>query len=382
MMKKYLLAPGPTPVPDASLLAMARPVIHHRTPQFSKTFKETAELLKYVFQTQEDVIMLSSSGTGAMESAITNLFSPGDEVIVVNGGKFGERWGKISEAYGLKVHWLKVEWGEAVDPAVVAATIKQNPAIKAIMTQGSETSTTVAHPIKELAALTKGTDRLLIVDGITSVGVMPMPMDEWGIDVLVSGSQKAFMLPPGLAFIALSPKAWRAAETAKCPKFYFDLAKERKNLKKDTTAYTPAVSLITGLKEALLMIKEEGIENTFARHDRLARATRAGAVALGLKLLAPKSPSTAATGVYVPEGVDGEKIVKYLRDTMGVTMAGGQDHLKGKILRIAHLGYVDTFDTVVAMSSIEMALKKFGHPVKFGAGVAAAQEILLEGYAK
>ncbi|MBI5887796.1 MAG: alanine--glyoxylate aminotransferase family protein [Deltaproteobacteria bacterium] len=380
MKKRYLLAPGPTPVPESALLAMAAPVIHHRTPQFSEIFKETAELLKYVFQTKQDVLILAASGTGAMEGSITNLFSPGDEVIVVNGGKFGERWAKISEAYGLKVNMITVEWGKAVDPAAVKKILDEKPGIKAVMVQASETSTCAAHPVKELAALTKDRDCLLIVDGITAVGVFDLPMDAWGIDVLVSGSQKAFMLPPGLAFAALSEKAWKFQETAKCPRFYFDFKKERKNLKDNTTAYTPAVSLIIGLGEALKMIKEEGLQNVFARHDRLARSVKAAAKAMNLKLLAPDAPSNAATGVYVPEGVDGGKLVKYLRDEMGVTMAGGQDHLKGKILRIAHLGYVDTFDIIVAIASIEMALTKLGHKAELGKGVAAAQQILLEGY--
>jgi len=376
-----LLAPGPTPVPDRVLLAMAQPMIHHRTPQFSAIFAEVKEDLKYLFQTKQDVLILAASGTGAMEGSVTNLFSPGDEVIVINGGKFGERWGKISESYGLKAHWLNVEWGKAVDPKDVKKILDANPKIKGIMVQASETSTAVAHPIKELAQFTKNRqDCLLIVDGITAVGVFPVPMDELGIDVLVSGSQKAFMLPPGLAFAALSEKAWKFMETAKCPRFYFDFKKERKNLKDNTTAYTPAASLIIGLREALRMIKEEGLENVFARHNRLARATRAAVKAMNLKPLAPDSPSDATTGVYVPEGVDGGKLVKYLRDEMGITLAGGQDHLKGKILRIAHLGYIDTFDIIVAISSIEMALRKFGHKMEFGKGVAAAQEILLEGY--
>jgi len=376
-----LLAPGPTPVPDRVLLAMAQPMIHHRTPQFSAIFAEVKEDLKYLFQTKQDVLILAASGTGAMEGSVTNLFSPGDEVIVINGGKFGERWGKISESYGLKAHWLNVEWGKAVDPKDVKKILDANPKIKGIMVQASETSTAVAHPIKELAQFTKNRqDCLLIVDGITAVGVFPVPMDELGIDVLVSGSQKAFMLPPGLAFAALSEKAWKFMETAKCPRFYFDFKKERKNLKDNTTAYTPAASLIIGLREALRMIKEEGLENVFARHNRLARATRAAVKAMNLKPLAPDSPSDATTGVYVPEGVDGGKLVKYLRDEMGITLAGGQDHLKGKILRIAHLGYIDTFDIIVAISSIEMALRKFGHKMEFGKGVAAAQEILMEGY--
>ncbi|MEK6532006.1 MAG: alanine--glyoxylate aminotransferase family protein [Deltaproteobacteria bacterium] len=380
MKKRYLLAPGPTPVPDAALLKMAEPIIHHRTPQFSEVFKETAELLKYVFQTKEDVLILASSGTGAMEGSVTNLLSPGDEVIVVNGGKFGERWGKIAEAYGLKVNWIAVEWGKSVDPKDVKKLLDERPQTKAVLMQASETSTTVAHAVKEIAEFTKDKNTLLVVDGITAVGVFDLPMDSWGIDVLVSGSQKAFMLPPGLAFVALSQKAWKFQETARCPRFYFDFKKERKNLKDNTTAYTPAITLITGLNVALKMIKEEGLANVFARHNRLARATRAATAAIGLKALAPESPSDASTGVFVPEGIDGGKLVKYLRDELGVTLAGGQDHLKGKILRIAHLGYVDSFDIIIAISAIEMALSKFGHKVEFGAGVAAAQKILLEGY--
>ena len=380
MRKKYLLAPGPTPVPESALLAMAAPMIHHRTPQFSEIFRETEELLKYVFQTKEDVLMLAASGTGAMEGSITNCFSPGDEVIVVNGGKFGERWGKISEAYGLKAHWINVEWGKAVNPAEVKKALDSNPKVKGVLVQASETSTTVAHPVREIAEFTKGRECLLIVDGITAVGVFDLKMDDWGIDILVSGSQKAFMLPPGLAFAALSPRAWKFTEGAKCPRFYFDFKKERKNLKDNTSAYTPAVSLVTGLNVALKMIKEEGLENVFKRHDRLARATRAACGAMGLRLLAPQAPSNAATGVFLPDGIDGGKVVKYLRDEVGVTLAGGQDHLKGKILRIAHLGYVDTFDIITSISAIEMALRKFGARVEFGKGVGAAEEILLEGF--
>lgn len=380
MKKRFLLAPGPTPVPAEINLAMAQPMIHHRTPQFSAIFAEAKEDLKYVFQTKQDVLILAASGTGAMEGSITNLYSPCDEVLVINGGKFGERWGKIAEAYGLNAHWLNVEWGKAVQPSDVKKVLDANPNIKGVLVQASETSTTAAHPIRELAELTKNRDNcLLIVDGITSVGVFPTPMDECGIDVLVSGSQKAFMLPPGLAFAALSEKAWMFQETSKCPKFYFDFKKERKNLKDNTTAYTPAVSLIIGLRDVLKMIKEEGLENVFARHNRLARATRAAVKAMGLKLLAPDAPSDATTGVYLPESIDGGKFVKYLRDDMGITMAGGQDQLKGRIIRIAHLGYVDTFDIIVAISSIEMALRKFGHKVELGKGVAAAQEILMEG---
>ncbi|MCZ6540543.1 MAG: alanine--glyoxylate aminotransferase family protein [Nitrospinae bacterium] len=381
MKKTYLLAPGPTPVPEIISLEMAAPMVHHRTPQFSKIFGEAAEDAKYLFQTQQDVLILASTGTGGMESCITNLFSPGDKVLVVNGGKFGERWGKISEAYGLVPVWLNVEWGQAVDPAQVKAMLDKDKDIRAILVQASETSTTASHPIEALSKLTRDRDDiLLVVDGITGVGVFPLPMDAWGIDAMVTGSQKALELPPGLALVALSEKAWKFAEQSKCPHFYFDLKKERKNLGNQTSAYTPAVSLVIGLRAVLKNLKEEGLENVHKRHNRLARATRAAAKALGLKMVAPDAPADSATGVFLPDGIDGGKIVKSLRDDFGVTLAGGQDQWKGKVIRIAHLGYVDTFDTIIAISAIEMALKKFGHAVELGIGVAAAQEILLEAY--
>ena len=381
MKKRYLLSPGPTPVPEAALLTMAYPMIHHRTPQFSAIFAEAKEDLKYLFQTNNDVLILSSSGTGAMESAVTNLFSPGDHALVVNGGKFGERWGKLCEAYGLKTTWLNVEWGKAVKPKDIEDALNKDKDIKGVFIQGNESSTTVSHPVKEIAEIVKKRDNtLFVVDGITAIGVYDIPMDKWGIDVLITGSQKALMLPPGLAFISLNDKAWKFTETAKLPRFYFDLKKERKNLKDNTTAYTPAASLIIGLKEVLKMMKAEGLPNIFKKNERMARATRKAMTSLGLKLLAPDAPAECATGVFTPEGVDGGKLLKSLRDDFGVTLAGGQDHLKGKILRIAHMGYIDTFDIITAVASIEMGLKKFGHKMEIGKGVAAAQEILLEGY--
>ena len=381
MKKTYLLAPGPTPVPETVNLEMAAPMVHHRTPQFSKIFAEAAEDAKYLFQTKQDVIILASTGTGGMESCITNLFSPGDKVLVVNGGKFGERWGKISESYGLEPVWINVDWGQAVDANKVKTILDKDKGIRAILVQASETSTTVCHPIEALSKLTRDRDDiLLVVDGITGTGVFPLPMDEWGIDAIITGSQKALELPPGLALVALSEKAWKFADQSKCPHFYFDLKKERKNLANQTSAYTPAVSLVIGLRAVLKSFKEEGLENVHKRHNRLARATRAAAKALGLKMVAPDAPADSATGVFLPDGIDGGKLVKSLRDDFGVTLAGGQDQWKGKVIRIAHLGYVDTFDTIIAISAIEMALKKFGHAVELGKGVAAAQEILLEAY--
>ena len=381
MKKKYLLAPGPTPVPEHVALEMAQPMVHHRTPQFNAIFAEAAEDAKYLFQTKQDVLILASTGTGGMESCVTNLFSPGDTVLVINGGKFGERWGKISEAFGMKVVWHNVEWGKSANLKEVESLLSQHKDIKGILVQAAETSTTAAHPIEALSRLTRDRDDiLLVVDGITGVGVFNLPMDEWGIDTLVTGSQKSLELPPGLALVALSEKAWKFADKSTCPHFYFDLKKERKNLADKTSAYTPAVSLVIGLRRVLKDIKEEGLENVFKRHNRLARATRAAAKAMGLEIIAPDSPADSATGVFVPDGVDGGKLVKSIRDDFGVTLAGGQDQWKGKILRIAHLGYVDTFDILVAISAVEMGLKKFGHSVQFGKGVAAAQEILMEVY--
>jgi aspartate aminotransferase-like enzyme len=375
MKKSYLLSPGPTPVPERVLLAMARPVIHHRTPQFSAIFAEAAEKLKTLFHTRNDVIILSSSGTGAMEAAASNCFAKGEKVLVINAGKFGERWGKIAESYDLKVVAMNITWGEAAVPAKVKAALDADPEIKGVLTQATESSTTVKHPVREIAEITKGRDVLLVVDGITGVGVFDVPMDDWGVDVLICGSQKAMMLPPGLAFIALNDRAWARADKCKNNRFYFDLKRERKNLKDKTTAYTPAVSLIYGLREALLMMEEETYPKVFERHAALGRAVRAGTAALGLAPVT-KQYSEAMTGVFLPESVNGKKFVKALRDDFGVTFAGGQDAWEGRIVRVAHLGYFGEFDMIIAMSALEMALEKFGVKVRFGAGVAAAQEVL------
>jgi aspartate aminotransferase-like enzyme len=377
MIKPYLLSPGPTPIPNEVALAMSETMIHHRTPQFNRVFDEAREGLKQLFGTKNDVLMLASSGTGAMEASIANLFSPGDKVLVVNGGKFGERWLNISNAYGLTPVELKVPWGQAVKVADVEKELKANSDIQGVMIQASETSTTVFHPVKEIAALTKN-GPLFLVDGVTAVGVVPLPLDDWGIDVLLTGSQKALMLPPGLGFIALSDRAWEKTKKAKLPRFYFDLNLERKNQQKGSGAFTPAVSLIFGVRASMQMIQREGLKNVYARHARLCRATRAAATALGLRLLAPDSPSPAATGVYLPDGIDADEVLEYLRDKMNVTLAEGQDQLKGKVIRIAHIGYMGAFDVITAIAALEMALRKFGAEIPFGKGVAAAEEVLLE----
>ncbi len=377
MIKKYLLTPGPTPIPDEVRSAMAEAIVHHRTPQFSKIFNEVREGLKVLFGTVSDVLVLAASGTGAMEAAVTNLFSPGEKVLVINGGKFGERWLRICRSFGLQVVEIKVEWGKAVKIETIEKDLHDHPDIQGVLIQASETSTTALHPIRDIAKITR-TGPLLLVDGVTAVGVLPVAMDEWGIDVLVTGSQKALMVPPGLGFISLSDRAWARTEKAKLPRFYFDLALERKSQAKGTTAFTPAISLIFGLSAALKMILEEGPDRVYARHERLARATRAAATALGLGLLAPENPSPAVTGIFVPEKMDADQLLDYLRDRMGIIFAEGQDQLRGKIIRIAHVGYMGAFDVIVAVSALEMGLKRFGFPVKFGQGIAAAQEVLME----
>ena len=378
MIKQLLLAPGPTPVPARVRLAMAQPMFHHRTPQFSALFAEVRAQLQELYQTEQDVLMLAASGTGAMEAAVNNCFAPGDEVVVVNGGKFGERWLKLAATFGVTPIEIRVEWGRAVRAEQIEAALAEHPNAKGVLMQGSETSTAAVHPIEQVAAITRRRDVLLVVDGITSVGVYDIPMDTWGIDVLITGSQKALMLPPGLATIALSARAWQRVESVKQPRFYFDLPRERTNQAKHTTAWTPAISLVIGLHEALAMMQEEGFANVFVRHARLAAATRAGCLALGLRLVAPDNPSPAVTGVYTPEGIDGGKLFAYLRDKMKVVFAGGQDHLKGKIIRIAHIGYIDAFDTITALAALEMALKRFGHPVELGRGVGAAEAVLVD----
>jgi len=377
MIKQYLLSPGPTPIPNEVMTAMSGTIIHHRTPEFTKLFKEVREGLKALFGTKSDVLVFASSGTGAMEGAVSNVFSPGDKVLVVNGGKFGERWLLLAQAFGLKPVEIRVEWGQAVRVDTVAKLLKDHPDTQGVLVQYSETSTTALHPVREIAELTRN-GPVLVVDGVTAVGALPVPMDDWGIDVLVTGSQKALMLPPGLAFIALSDRAWARVGNSRCPHFYFDLKLEQKNQQKGSTAFTPAVSLIFGLRAALKLIEKEGIDRVYARHDRMARATRAAATALGLKLLAPENPSPAATGIWTPPGVDADQLLEYLRARMGLTLAEGQDHLRGKIIRIAHVGYMGAFDVVTAVAGLEMALKKFGHPAHLGKGVAAAQEILME----
>jgi aspartate aminotransferase-like enzyme len=377
--KKYLFSPGPTMLPPEVLLKMAEPIMHHREPEFEKIFSEIREGLKYLFQTKNEVLIFTSSGTGAMEGAVSNILSRGDKALVIRGGKFGERWGEICKAYGIEFIPIDVEWGKAVDPRQIQKTLESNPAIRAVYTQASETSTGAKHPIREIAEIVKRHEEtVIVVDAITGIGVFNIPMDEWGIDVLISGSQKALMLPPGLAFAALSDKAWKFVERSNLPKFYFDFKKELKSTQKNQNSFTPAISLFVGLRESLHLIRTEGLEAVFQRHEKLAEATRVAVKALGLELYAPDSPSNAVTAVKVPEGIQGGKLKNLFFEKFGITVAGGQDQAKGKIIRIAHLGYYERLDMVMVISALEMLLKEMGYRFELGAGVKAAEEILMK----
>ena len=378
MEKKYLFSPGPTMLPPEVVLKMAEPIMHHREPEFEKVFAEIREGLKSLFQTKNEVLVFTSSGTGAMEAAVSNLLSKGEKALVVRGGKFGERWGEICKAYGIEFVPIDVEWGRAVDPRRIQEALTSDPSIRVVYTQATETSTGVVHPIKEIGGVLRECDgTLLVVDAITGIGVFDIPMDQWGLDVVISGSQKALMLPPGLAFAALSEKAWKSVERSNLPKYYFDFKRELKAIQKNQSAYTPAISLMVGLRESLRLIQQEGLTEVFRRHERLARATRAAVKALGLDLFAPEAPSPALTAVKVPEGIDGLKLQELFFERFGITVAEGQDRAKGKIIRIAHLGYYDRLDMVMVISALEMLLQEMGHRFELGKGVKAAEEVFL-----
>ena len=380
MIKKYyLLSPGPTPVPENVLSAAAEPIIHHRTPEFSKIFMETTEGLQYVFGTKEDVYILTSSGSGAMEAAVVNLLSPGDKVLTINAGKFGERWGNICKAYGIAHKEIVVEWGRDFTKEQLASELKAEPGARAVLCQLSETSTGAIFDIQGFGEVVSRTEAILVVDGISGTGATPCPMDEWKVDVLISGSQKSFMIPPGLAYIAVGPKAWKLVETAKCPKFYFDLKKARKNLADKTTPWTPAISLVIQQKKALDIVQAMGLERLFEHHRVLGDATRAGVRALGLELLSEK-PGNILTAVKTPSGIEGGKIVKTMQGKYMAYIAGAQDPYKGKFFRIAHLGYMGGFDIITALSALEMTLQDLGYTFEAGSSVRAAQAVLKENW--
>jgi aspartate aminotransferase-like enzyme len=377
MRKNYLLTPGPTPLPPQVSEAQARPIIHHRTPQFQAVLKEVEEGLKYVFQTTNDVFILTSSGTGAMEAAVVNLLSPQDTAITIQGGKFGERWTEICKSYGINTEVIDVEWGKAVDQKEIEKKLKDNPKIKAVFTTLCETSTGVTFDIEAIGEVVKDSAAVLVVDAISGLGAIDLKTDAWSVDMCISGSQKGLMLPPGLAFVSASKKSWALVLESKCPKYYFDLKEAKKALDKTDTTYTPAISLVMALNESLKMMRQDGLEQIFGRHKKMADATRSAVKALGLELFAPSAASDVVTSVKVPAGVDGEKLVKTMRDTYGVTIAGGQSELKGKVFRIAHMGYIEEFDIIVGIVCLEKVLAQMGYKFSLGAGVKAAEEIFL-----
>jgi len=377
-MRPRLFTPGPTQVPERVQVAMSNPIMHHRSSDFKDLFEEVTTDLKYFFQTYGTVLTLTASGSGAMEACVVNLLSKSDKVLAVSGGKFGERWGKMCQAYGVETHIMEVPWGEAVDPEKIRKYLVENPETAAVFITHSETSTGVVADVQTISEIIRSNSQaILVVDSITSAGVVPFKMDEWGIDVAVTGSQKGLMVPPGLAVVALSDRAWHRVEKSDLPKFYFDLKKEKVAQEKATTAWTPAITLLMGMREALKMIREEGLETMWAGYKKLARATREGILALNLELFA-KSPSDSLTAVKLPDSIDGLAFVKHLRETYRITVAGGQAQLKGKIFRVSHMGYYDSLDMVAFASGLELALRDFSWKFQPCAGVDAVQKVFLE----
>ncbi|HLI84406.1 MAG TPA: alanine--glyoxylate aminotransferase family protein [Bryobacteraceae bacterium] len=373
--KQRLLTPGPTPLYPPALHAMMASDIHHRTEDFRKAYRSCLADLKEVLGTSNDVLMFASSGTGAMDASVSNLFSRGDKVIVCSAGKFGERWVEIAKAYGLDATVLSAPYGKVISPEEVKRALAAEPATRGVFVQASETSTGAAHDVRAMGRAVAKTDAILVVDAVTGLGTMPLDIDGWGLDVLIGGSQKAFMIPPGLAFLSISPKAWKFAESSTLPRYYFNLKKEKKSGDAGESSWTPATSLILALGESLRYIKQLGMPKLIENAQLLAQATRAAALRMGLELFAPDSPAASATAIKAPEGMDSGVIVKEFRNRFGAIIANGQGTMKGKIFRIAHLGYFDFADLFAVIAGLEVILNVNGFPVKYGSGVAAVQEI-------
>lgn len=356
---------------------MAEPMIHHRHVEFTQLFARLHENLQYLFQTTGDVITLTSSGTGALEATVANVHSAGEKALFVNGGKFGERWGEILKVYGVEPVELTVPWGESVRIEDIEKALKEHPSISAVYLTHSETSTGAATDVQAIARLVRGTSgALTIVDGITAVGAMELRMKQWDLDIVVTGSQKGLMIPPGLAFVAVSDRAWERMKASRLPKFYFDLPAARKALRSNDTPWTPAISLVIGVDAALSMIRKEGLEKVWLRHSKLAASLRVAADALGLEVLA-KRPSNALTALKIPKSVDAKQFSSVLKNTYGITAAGGQGELAGKVIRISHLGYYDELDMITVISALEMTLSECGYRFEPGAGIRAAQTAFL-----
>ena len=376
MRKPRLMTPGPAPVPEDVLLELARPVIHHRSAEAKQVITEVVAGLKEVFQTRHDVLILTASGTGAMEAAAVNTVPRGGKALVLNAGWFAQRWSKICNAYDIDPVMLDTEWGQPVDPARVEQALRAHPDTACVMGTLSETSTGTGHPVEAIGRIVAKTPAVFAVDGISAVGAMECRTDAWGIDLLCVGSQKALMLPPGLAFVAVSPKAWARIEAFEPPAFYFNLKAARKKMLEFDTPYTPAHTLILALRASLRRIKEEGIENVWARHRIMSEACQAGVRALGLELFSAR-PAEGLTAFRVPEGLKDTEIRSRLQERFGITTIGGQDRLKGKIVRVGHMGYMDELDVVGGLAALELVLAELGHDVEPGRAVTAAQRILM-----
>ncbi len=378
-IKQYLMTAGPTPVPPEVSQAMAAPMLYHRAPAFDALYERVLARLPHVFGTENPVLAFAASGSGAMESAVANLVRPGTQALACAAGKFGERWIQLCEAYGAELVRHEPGWGVRLDPAEIDALLSANPGVEVVFATLSETSTGIVHDVQALAEVVRRHGALFVVDAVSGLGAARLHQDDWHVDVVVAGSQKALMTPPGLAFASVSERALeRAAASPSAGRYYFDWSRTAKSQAKGASPFTPAVSLFLGLDVALGMIEEEGLENVWARHDLLARATRAGVQAMGLELYGdPDERATVVTAIELPDDVDGGKVPGTLRK-LGITANGGQDDLKGRILRIAHCGYFGAFDIVTSLSGLEMALSQLGHEVEHGAGAGAAQKVFLE----
>jgi aspartate aminotransferase-like enzyme len=380
-VKQYLMTAGPTPLPPAVSQVMAEPILYHRAPAFIEVYARVLDRLKLVFQTENEVQVFASSGSGAMESAVANLVRPGEPALVASCGKFGERWAELCDAYGARtIHW-ETEWGRKVDPAELDRTLAESEGVEVVFTTLSETSTGVVNDVKELAEVAHRHGALIAVDAVSAMGAVPLAQDEHGVDVVVSGSQKALMAPPGLGFVSAGEAALERAAAAPGRRYYFDWERTVSGQRKDPpdSPFTPAVGLIRALDVALGLIEDEGLEAVYERHRLLGRATREAARALELDTLGDGDDgSNVVTAVTLPDSIDGAKVPKLMRDRFGITIAGGQGHLKGKIARIAHCGYFGAFDIVVTIAGFEMTLRELGHEVELGAGVAAAQRVFLD----
>ncbi len=377
-MKVTNFAPGPTPVPDRVVQKMSEPVLTHRSSEFSDLLREVTAGLQHVFQTKNDVLVLTASGSGAMEAAVVNLLSPGDRVLAIIGGKFGGRWLELCQTFGLDVLPFEVEWGKAADPDEIERVLVDQGPFEAVCATHSETSTGVLHDIEAIGRVARNHGCYFVVDAISGLGANELRTDDWHVDIALTGSQKALMIPPGLAFISVSERAWQGIENGKLASYYLSLRRARDSLDKGLTPYTPAVSLLMGLAESLKMMKEIGLEEIYRIHERNAVVTRAAVAALGLVIFAQR-PSNVLTAVSMPPDIDGSALLKTIKQECGVTIANGMDHYRGKYIRIAHLGYnVDPSDMLVAVSALEHGLSRHGYDFESGAGIAAAQRVILE----